>query len=96
MHTCCVPVIPIERAAPRARSIVTSRVNGPRSLISTLTDWPLRGFVTVIREPNGMVRWAAVCPFGLKAASLAVRRPDWYQVATTRLPTQLPLPSIRD
>ena len=45
MQICCVPVIPMERAAPRARSSVTPRVNGPRSLMVTVTDWPLRGFV---------------------------------------------------
>jgi hypothetical protein len=40
MHTHCVPCMPIARAAPRDRSSVTPRVNGPRSLITTVTELP--------------------------------------------------------
>jgi len=60
MQTHCVRVIPIARAAPNAKSSVTPRVNGPRSLITTVTDLPLSALVIVTREPNGSVRWAAV------------------------------------
>ena len=38
MQTCWVPVMPIDRAAPRARSSEMPRVNGPRSLTVTVTD----------------------------------------------------------
>src|SRR5450631_2048257 len=54
----CVRYMPIARAAPRVRSSVTPRVNGPRSLITTVTDLPFRGFVTVTRDPKGSVRCA--------------------------------------
>src|SRR5690606_14506141 len=37
--------------------------NGPRSLIFTLTDFPVRWSVTVTTEPKGSVRWAAVMAF---------------------------------
>ena len=38
----CTPTacMPIARAAPRDRSSVTPRVNGPRSLITTVTELP--------------------------------------------------------
>ena len=76
MHTHCVPDMPMACAAPLARSSVTPRVNGPRSLITTVTDFPLRGFVTVTCEPNGSVRCAAVLPLALKAWPLAVCPPE--------------------
>jgi hypothetical protein len=60
MQTHCVFVIPIAQAAPTAKSRVTPRVNGPRSLIRTLTELPFSAFVTVTTEPKGNVRWAAV------------------------------------
>ena len=62
MHTHCVRYMPIARAAPRVRSSVTPRVNGPRSLITTVTDFSFSGFVTVTRDPKGSVRCAAVYP----------------------------------
>ena len=64
MQTHCVPCIPIARAAPRVRSSVTPRVNGPRSLITTVTELPLWGFVTVTCDPKGNVRCAAAYPLG--------------------------------
>ena len=64
MQTHCVPCMPIARAAPRVRSSVTPRVNGPRSLITTVTDLPFWGFVTVTRDPKGRVRCAAAYPLG--------------------------------
>jgi hypothetical protein len=60
MHTHCVRFMPIARAAPRVRSSVTPRVNGPRSLITTVTDLPFSGFVTVTFDPKGSERCAAV------------------------------------
>ncbi len=60
MHTHWVPDIPIARAAPLARSSVTPRVYGPRSLITTVTDFPFRGLVTVTCDPNARERCAAV------------------------------------
>jgi hypothetical protein len=62
MQTHWVRYMPIARAAPRVRSSVTPRVNGPRSLITTVTDLPFSGFVTVTRDPKGSVRCAAAYP----------------------------------
>jgi hypothetical protein len=60
MHTHCVRCMPIARAAPRVRSSATPRVNGPRSLMTTVTDLPFSGFVTVTFDPKGSERCAAV------------------------------------
>ena len=76
IQTHCVPVMPIACAAPRAKSSVTPRVNGPRSLIVTVTDLPFSGLVTVTCDPKGSERCAAVKPPELKAWPLAVRRPE--------------------
>ena len=67
MQTHFVWCMPIAWAAPLARSIVTPRVNGPRSLIITVTDLPFSGLVTVTWDPKGSVRCAAVYPLELKA-----------------------------
>src|SRR5215475_9229814 len=75
MHTAPVPRIPMAWAAPRLRSRLTPDMNGPRSLTTTVTDFPVRGLVTVRRVPNGSVRWAAVMPWGSKTSPLAVRPP---------------------
>src|SRR3977135_1689077 len=66
MQIHCVRVMPIARAAPGVRSSVTPRVNGPRSLITTVTDLPFCGFVTVTCDPKGSVRCAAAFALGLK------------------------------
>jgi hypothetical protein len=71
-----VPCRPIAWAAPRLRSRLTPCTNGPRSLTTTLTVFPVRGLVTLRRVPNGKVRCAAVMPRGLKGSPLAVRRPS--------------------
>src|ERR1035441_1460039 len=88
--------MPMALAAPRARSSVTPRVKGPRSLMTTVTDCPLRGLVTVTRDPNGRVRCAAVWLPGLNVWPLAVRRPEAYQVATTCRPAHLPSGRARE
>src|SRR6266478_5511307 len=75
MHTEPVPCIPMAWAAPRLRSRATPDTNGPRSLMTTVTDLPVLGFVTVSRVPNGRVRWAAVIPWGSNRCPLAVRWP---------------------
>ena len=62
MHTAPVPCMPMASAAPRARSRLTPDTKGPRSLTTTITDFPVLGFDTVRRVPNGSVRWAAVMP----------------------------------
>ena len=51
------------------------RMKGPRSLIRTVTERPLRACLTVTRVPNGSVRWAAVIAFGLARSPLAVLLP---------------------
>lgn len=45
--TRAMPPIPIALAAARVRSMQRPLINGPRSLIRTLTDRPLAVFVTV-------------------------------------------------
>src|SRR5262245_21215704 len=67
---------PMARAAPNARSITRPRTNGPRSLMRTTTDRPVRTFITLTLVPNGSERWAAVNPCGLKRSPLAVFEPD--------------------
>jgi len=57
------------------------RVNGPRSLISTIVEAPVRGLVTLTLVPNGNLRCAAVRPSGRNAWPLAVCRPELYWVA---------------
>ena len=49
MHTHWVPCMPIARAAPRDRSSVTPCVNGPRSLITTVTEFPFWRVLSPLR-----------------------------------------------
>jgi len=58
MRTCAVPLRTMSSscAAVRDRSMTRLRANGPRSLIVTVTDFPLLGFITTSRVPNGKVR----------------------------------------
>src|SRR5258708_11868971 len=53
-------VIPISSAARLERSRVRPRTYGPRSLIRTVTDFPVVGLVTSTLEPSGKVLEAAV------------------------------------
>ena len=57
------------------------RVNGPRSLIITIAEAPVIGFVTFTRVPNGSFLCAAVRPSGRNAWPLAVPEPVLYWVA---------------
>jgi hypothetical protein len=57
------------------------RVNGPRSLIVTTVEAPVRGFVSFIRVPNGSFLCAAVRPSGRNAWPLAVPELALYWVA---------------
>lgn len=70
--------MPMERAAPRERSMERPLIKGPRSLIRTSTQ-PWKHTRTMV--PNGRVRLAAVSPSGWNASPLAVRRPWSYQEA---------------
>ena len=74
MHTAAVPFSPIALAAAMLRSMSMRRVEGPRSLTTTMTDLPVFGFVTVRRVPNGNVRWAAVMLWGSNRSPLEVVR----------------------
>jgi hypothetical protein len=76
MHTHCVPLMPIARAATLHKSKATPRVNGPRSLITTVTDFPLSGVATVNCDPKGSVRCAVAYPLALERQPLAVRRSE--------------------
>jgi hypothetical protein len=66
------------------------RVNGPRSLIVTTVEAPVRGFVSFTRVPNGNFLCAAVRPSGRNAWPLAVPEPSLYWVAFIEPLRQLP------
>jgi len=66
------------------------RVKGPRSLIITIVEAPVRGFVTFTRVPNGSFLCAAVRPSGRNAWPLAVPEPTLYWVAFIEPLGQLP------
>src|SRR5262245_21516045 len=70
-----VPPIPIARAAPLLRSIAAPFTNGPRSLMRTITDRPLRALVTRTRVPKRSDRCAAVMAPGLNLSPEAVLCP---------------------
>jgi hypothetical protein len=74
-ETVSVPAIPSARAAPVDKSMQRPFTNGPRSLIRTVTLRPLECEVTVTREPNGLVRCAAVIAFKSIRSPDAVRPP---------------------
>src|SRR5215203_525960 len=79
-----MPVMPMARAAARERSITRPLVNGPRSVIFTVTARPLRRFTTSTFVPNGRVRWPAVKAPASKTSPLAVRFFRSYQAASPR------------
>ena len=81
---------PIARAAARDKSMSRPRVNGPRSLITTMVEAPVRGFVTFTRVPNGSFLCAAVKPSGRNGWPLAVRAPELYWVAFIEPRGQVP------
>jgi hypothetical protein len=56
------PEKPIVLAAAAIISMTRPRTNGPRSLMRTTTERPVRWFVTRTRIPNGSERCAAVIP----------------------------------
>jgi hypothetical protein len=66
------------------------RVNGPRSLIVTIVEAPVWGFVSFTRVPNGSLLCAAVRPSGRNAWPLAVPEPVLYWVALIAPLGQLP------
>src|SRR5579864_452317 len=72
------------------KSMSRPRVNGPRSLIVTTVEAPVRGFVSFTRVPNGSFLCAAVRPSGRNAWPLAVPEPALYCVALIEPLEQLP------
>src|SRR5262245_3742300 len=64
--------MPSNRAAAGARSMIRPRTKGPRSVIVTLTDFPLLVWVTRTLVPNGSVRCAAVKAWSIILIPLAV------------------------
>jgi len=58
--TWVTPEKPRDRAAAGVTSITRPRTKGPRSLMVTMTDRPLRLFVIFTLLPSGSVRCAAV------------------------------------
>ena len=67
--------MPSKRAAAGVRSMIRPRTKGPRSVIVTMTDFPLFLCVTRTLVPNGRVRCAAVSVWSVILAPLAVLRP---------------------
>src|SRR5690606_4197712 len=72
---------PSSWAAAFDRSITLPLMNGPRSLIRTVTDLPLRWLVTTTLVPKGRVRWAAVIAAGFIRSPEAVFEVSAYQEA---------------
>src|SRR3954465_12452994 len=76
--------MPTVSAAAFERSITRPWAYGPRSLMRTTTDLPVRSLVTRTLVPNGRVLWAAVRSLGLNVSPLAGRlpgKPGPYQEA---------------
>ena len=69
------PENPSLPAAAGVRTMTRPRVNGPRSLMRTITVWPLPRLVTRTRVQKGSVRCAAVNSAGLARSPLAVWPP---------------------
>jgi hypothetical protein len=69
------PLTPRTRAAPGLRSITRPRTYGPRSLIRTVAERPLRWLMTVTMLPNGRVLCAAVMALGFMCSPVAVTLP---------------------
>src|ERR1700722_9574703 len=78
--------MPSSSAARLDRSKLRPRTCGPRSLIRTVTDFPVLGLVTITLDPIGKVLEAAVISSGSNTSPLAVRRPaissPWYDALT--------------
>ena len=72
VHTFPTSRRPMARAAARDKSMSRPRVNGPRSLIVTIVEAPVRGLVTFSRVPKGNLLCAALRPSGRKVWPLAV------------------------
>src|SRR5262252_7290601 len=70
------PEKPSSCAAAGVTSMTRPRTKGPRSLIRTTTERPLRRLVTRTCVPNGRVRCAAVKPFARAISPLAVLPPE--------------------
>src|SRR5215212_9121271 len=67
--------MPTVSAAAFERSMTRPWAYGPRSLIRTTTDLPVRSLVTRTLVPNGRVLWAAVRSWVLKVSPFAVHLP---------------------
>src|SRR5487761_1714488 len=80
-------------AALGVRSTTRPRTYGPRSLMRTTTDRPLRRLVTRMRVLNGKLRDAAVSPSARKLSPLAVRKPAYHEAKPMR---SLPLARHRN
>ena len=70
-----MPDNPIARAPAGVKSIIRPRIKGPRSLMRTTTDRPVRIFVTCTLVPKGNLRCAAVNPDAGAYSPLAVLPP---------------------
>src|SRR5690606_26856694 len=68
-------------AAAFDRSMTRPLMNGPRSLMRTTTDLPLRWLVTLILEPKGRERCAAVIAAGFMRSPEAVFEVSAYHDA---------------
>ena len=73
--TLLTPEMPTASAAAFERSMTRAWAYGPRSLMRTTTDLPVRSFVTRTSVPNGRVLCAAVRALVLNVSLLAMRLP---------------------
>src|SRR6187431_2659439 len=92
------PMKPSWPAAPFDRSSTRPLMNGPRSLMRTMTLRPLFLLVTLSLVPKGKVRWAAVIADGFMRSPDAVlecrayheARPHWLAAVAEEAPTIRP------
>src|SRR5215470_17164227 len=74
--TAARPEKPSARAPAGVRSIIRPRTKGPRSVIVTITDFPVLRLVTFTFVPNRSERCAAVKALSLNLIPLAVLVPS--------------------
>src|SRR5580765_8285036 len=91
------PMKPSWPAAPFDKSSMRPLMNGPRSLIRTMTLRPLFWLVTFSLVPKGRLRCAAVIADGFMRSPLAVLECSAYQEARPHWPAaeEAVAPTIR-
>ena len=82
-----LPPKPSSLAAPSLRSRICHFTEGPRSLTSRATFFPVARSVTLTTDPRGRLRWAHVIACGSKRSPLAVSRPACHRPYQDAAPT---------